>query len=67
MAENVRIEVDLVTGKLGLECPESSIESILTHLADFLVRQVVPFQVVFRRQERAVFVSPSRLEGIGRP
>ena len=36
MAENVKIEVDLVTGKLSLECPESSVESILTHLADFL-------------------------------
>jgi len=36
MAENVKVEVDLVTGKLSLECPETSVSSILTHLVDFL-------------------------------
>ncbi len=36
MAENVKVEIDLATGKLGLECPESSIESIFTRLEDFL-------------------------------
>jgi hypothetical protein len=36
MADNVKLEVDLATGKLVLECPESSVDSILTRVADFL-------------------------------
>ena len=36
MAENVKVEIDLVSGKLSLECPESSVDSILTRLADFI-------------------------------
>jgi hypothetical protein len=36
MTENVKVEIDLIAGKLGLECPESSVDSILTRLADFL-------------------------------
>jgi hypothetical protein len=44
MADNVRLEVDLATGKLVLECPESSVDSILTRVADFLPK--------FREQAR---------------
>ena len=36
MADNVKVEVDLVTGKLSLECPEASVEPILSRLAEFL-------------------------------
>ena len=36
MADNVKVEIDLVSGKLSLDCPESSFDSILAHLADFL-------------------------------
>jgi len=36
MAEIVKVEIDLVAGKICLECTESSVESILTRLADFL-------------------------------
>jgi hypothetical protein len=36
-------------------------------LTDVVVRQVVPFQIVFRRPERAVFFSPARLDQIGLP
>ncbi len=36
MAEGVKVEIDLIGGKLALECPESSVDSILTRLADFL-------------------------------
>jgi hypothetical protein len=36
LAENVRLEVDLATGRLVLECPESSVDSILTRVVDFL-------------------------------
>ncbi len=36
MAENVKVEVDLAARKISLECPESSVDSILTRLADFL-------------------------------
>jgi hypothetical protein len=37
-----------------------------SRLADFFVRQLVPFQIVFRRQ-LAVFFSPARLDRFGRP
>lgn len=36
MADHVKVEVDIVTGKLSLECPEASVESILSRLAEFL-------------------------------
>ncbi|MGB8886832.1 MAG: hypothetical protein WCC87_08910 [Candidatus Korobacteraceae bacterium] len=36
MADNIRVEVDVAAGKLSLECPESSLDSILARLADFL-------------------------------
>lgn len=36
MAEMVKVEIDLVAGKICLECSESSVDSILTRLADFL-------------------------------
>lgn len=36
MADNVKVEVDLTAGKLTVECPESSIDSLLTRLAEFL-------------------------------
>jgi hypothetical protein len=36
MAEGVKVEIDLTAGKLGVECPESSVDSILACLADFL-------------------------------
>lgn len=36
MADSVKVEIDLVAGKLGLECSESSVDSILARLADFL-------------------------------
>lgn len=36
MAETVKVEIDLVAGRISLECTESSVESILTRLADFL-------------------------------
>jgi hypothetical protein len=36
MAECVKVEIDLATGRLVLECQESSVDSVLTRLADFL-------------------------------
>lgn len=38
MADSVRIELDLSSGKLSLDCPESSVDAILANLADFLPR-----------------------------
>lgn len=36
MAETVKVEIDLLAGKLGLECAESSVDPILTRLIGFL-------------------------------
>jgi hypothetical protein len=38
-----------------------------SRLADVVVRQVVPFQIVFRRRDVAVFFSPARLRMMGLP
>jgi hypothetical protein len=38
-----------------------------SRLADVLIRQIVPFQIVFRRQKNAVFFSPARLDRFGLP
>jgi hypothetical protein len=38
-----------------------------SRLADVLIRQIVPFQIVFRRHKNAVFFSPARLGRFGLP
>jgi len=46
MSEGVKVDIDLSSGRLGLECPESSVDSILARLEDFLPK--------FREQAQSV-------------
>jgi hypothetical protein len=36
MTENVKVTIDISTGNVGIECPETAFETILNGLADFI-------------------------------